>query len=136
MKLHEHLLPDGWRWRVQPALSIFRSDDQSRQTQHSSSDEKCTPTWKPFQSWVTKGYNEYCHWSNFRKGRRGLPNKLWFLRKGCKKWIIWVTSEREKHTIAKTNTSTKKKSDRKQYDLAKETVFTSYWLCSLVRFQS
>ena len=29
-------------------------------------------------------------------------------------------------TIAKTNTSTKKKSDRKEYDLAKEPVFTSY----------
>ena len=39
-------------------------------------------------------------------------------------------------TIPKSKKSTKKKSERKEYDLAKEIVFTSYWLCSLARFRS
>ena len=39
-------------------------------------------------------------------------------------------------TVPKTKKSTKKNSERREYDLAKETVFTSSWLCSLARFRS
>ena len=62
---------------------IIKADKQRR-----SSDEECTPTWKPFQSGATKGCNEYCHWCNFTKRQARLPNELHFFRKGCKKRIL------------------------------------------------
>ena len=60
---------------------ITKADKHKRH----SPDKECIPTWEPFQSGATKLYNEYCHWYNFRKGRRRLPNELFFFRKGCKK---------------------------------------------------
>ena len=61
-------------------------------------------------------------WCNFRKGQTRLNHELQFFRKSCKKWILWVTSEREKYTIVGNHSKTKKSTKKKKQDLAKETV--------------
>ena len=54
---------------------------------------------KAFNLEQPKGIMNNATGGNFRKGRGRFPNEFKFFRKGWKKWILWITSERAKHAV-------------------------------------
>ena len=89
--------------------------------------EGCTPTWATFQSWATKGYNEYCHCRNFRKDEEDFLMNCISLVKAARNEFyesrLTETKIQLLEAIPKTKKSIRKTTEKKMIWLKKKLSF-------------